>query len=44
VAYAPTNDADHAVKEEFYQRLAHILEKRKEREFTILMATLGLKK
>jgi exonuclease III len=32
--YAPTNDADHAVKEEFYQKLAHILEKWKKRKIT----------
>ena len=41
--YAPTNDTEEAVKEDFYERLQATLDKVKEREVTILMGDFNAK-
>ena len=41
--YAPTNEADEEVKEQFYARLTAVLDKRPRRNMTIVMGDLNAK-
>ena len=41
--YAPTNDKDETIKEEFYSLLRKVLEKRKSKDITVLMGDFNAK-